>query len=297
MKPLVLVLTVLVFNVFGVPPATGETVQECMEEPKAEFAECKADCREAFQLAKDACLNKDHACLEACRVERDGCVSEPLAALEVALTGCNERLSENKATCRARYSTPDQAADLDQCIDQAQVLAFQCRDEAREATAATLRQCRVSFKACARVCPPVAQKAANPVRACVDLAKSASLLCTGGCSEERQVAGDACREKDHACMEECRSARTLCLSPITMRLEVAILTCNADRDAAIENCKLITDPNTRERDACTDAAQVDAFQCRDAEREKARTGVGVYAPGMQSCRDQFPVCVQSCPAR
>src|SRR5262245_54392272 len=46
---------------------TARAGNPCIGDAKATFTDCKADCKEAYQAAKDACRNKDHVCMEGCR--------------------------------------------------------------------------------------------------------------------------------------------------------------------------------------------------------------------------------------
>jgi hypothetical protein len=40
------------------------------------------------------------------------------------------------------------------CIEQAEVAAFQCRDDARNAARPGFASCRAGFKSCVQACPP-----------------------------------------------------------------------------------------------------------------------------------------------
>src|SRR5947199_4116703 len=42
----------------GAPAAWGNP---CIQDARGEFRDCKAGCVEDFQVAKDACLNRDHS--------------------------------------------------------------------------------------------------------------------------------------------------------------------------------------------------------------------------------------------
>src|SRR5689334_5340483 len=45
----------------------------CRDEAVQDRKDCRSDCRESFQVAKDGCLNRDHACVEVCRAQRSEC--------------------------------------------------------------------------------------------------------------------------------------------------------------------------------------------------------------------------------
>ena len=129
----------------------------CLAPAKTAFQGCMEDCKEAFQDAKDSCRNIDPECADTCRESYETCIFDPLAALaECKLTKCNPPLATAVTNCRALYSKGE---NRDKCIDQAQVVAFQCRDECREAANPALKICRDTFKACMIDCklpPPVA---------------------------------------------------------------------------------------------------------------------------------------------
>jgi hypothetical protein len=56
------------------------------------------------------------------------------------------------ATCRQLYA--EGTAERDQCIDNAQVDAFRCRDQANEDARPGLQACKQQFQACVQICPP-----------------------------------------------------------------------------------------------------------------------------------------------
>jgi hypothetical protein len=265
---------------------------ECINAARLEYRSCKKDCREDYQIAKDACFNRDHACVESCREERAEC--RDATGFDADIDACNAKLDNDvngPNGCKATY--PPQSVSRDKCIDDAQVAAFQCRDQAREEHRPALRECRRAFRACARACGP----AEIPVdaRQCKLDAKTAFKACNAQCLEDRQLATDACRNKDHDCVEGCRTTREGCRAPILAQLQTDIDKCRADKRAAIDppppQCPPEGDPG---RDSCVDDAQVIAFECRDQAREDARTGAKV-PPGLNQCRANFRTCATGCP--
>ena len=131
---------------------------QCVQEAHAANQLCKSTCQDNFVVAKDMCRNVDHACADACRAGREACVAGPLGALQSCLDDCNSALDTARTNCRAQFgkngTTPD-PVQLDTCIDGAQTTAFQCRDTCREnLDRAALKQCRITFQACIRACPP-----------------------------------------------------------------------------------------------------------------------------------------------
>src|SRR5262245_14508798 len=141
-------------------PAAALAGNPCIGDARQQFLESQTQCREDFQTAKDGCLNRDHACVEVCRAQRGVCVEA--TGIEAALEACNATTRAAKVTCRDQ--NPPDSKELDQCIDQAQVVGFQCRDGAREAALPALEECRDAFGGCARVCPPpdAAGRVPNP---------------------------------------------------------------------------------------------------------------------------------------
>jgi hypothetical protein len=133
---------------------------ECVARAKADFQHCTADCKEAFQVAKDSCRKVDHECVENCRAEYDGdgdsqivgCVTPFLENRATKLAVCQATLEDAKAICRLNNLEPGPARDA--CIDDAQVSAFLCRDTVREEFQPDLARCRAAFKACIKLCPP-----------------------------------------------------------------------------------------------------------------------------------------------
>ena len=136
------------------PPSSVDRVQ-CKTDAKNEYLMCKETCREDFQVTKDACRNRDHVCVEGCREDRDECKQPVIDQLATAVAACNTGpggRSDDIQECHNLYGggTPE----LDICIDQAQVEAFQCRDTAHEAAKPGFQACRAAFRICAEGCPP-----------------------------------------------------------------------------------------------------------------------------------------------
>jgi hypothetical protein len=256
----------------------------CVGDAAGGYKNCKADCKEDFQVAKDTCLNRDHACVEACREDRRHC--RDATGIDDAIAQCDATLVGARRTCR--QNNPTDAGQRDHCIDQAQDVAFQCRDAAREAAKSGLKQCRKDFQACAQACPPANPPSSADPKQCKSDAQEAYQACKGGCVEAFQTAKDECRNRDHVCVEGCRADRDVCLGPKLDALVAAYAACNATRDGDVQNCKNLYGAGTPERDTCIDNAQLAAFQCRDQAREDAR-------PGLDQCRADFQACAQGCP--
>jgi hypothetical protein len=84
---------------------------------------------------------------------REICVDNA-RALEACVDGCRARLQVDKGSC-----PPVGDPGRDACVDAAQIQAFICRDDCREAwrndpaTVAGLANCREIFRGCVAACP------------------------------------------------------------------------------------------------------------------------------------------------
>jgi TPP-dependent indolepyruvate ferredoxin oxidoreductase alpha subunit len=68
------------------------------------------------------------------------------SALDAAVAQCKATLQAAKAACNGDPT----------CIEQVEVVAFQCRDDARDAAKPGFASCRAGFKSCVQACPPPA---------------------------------------------------------------------------------------------------------------------------------------------
>ncbi len=137
------------------PPANPTDVtdpRQCKLDAKTGYLACKSDCREAFQTQKDFCLHRDHACVEQCRADRDSCRQPVDDQLESDIAACDATRDTAVQNCKDLYADGD--PNRDTCITNAQVAAFECRDQARENAKPGYDACAASFKSCATACPP-----------------------------------------------------------------------------------------------------------------------------------------------
>lgn len=149
-----LTLGLMVLASTGARAHDKATQRQCMAEARAEVKTCNALCKDTFQADKDTCRNVDHACADAARDERESCVDGVLAALAQCVAAECAGYAVDIATCRATYPVGD--PQRDSCVDNAQLLAFQCRDQCRESVQLhpSLKGCRTDFKAAIKACPP-----------------------------------------------------------------------------------------------------------------------------------------------
>ncbi len=263
--------------------ALAGQVGQCIRAAAGNYKECKADCKEDFQVAKDACIDKDHGCVEACRELRAECVDA--TGFADAIKACNATMSTAIGNCKTIY--PDDPDARDTCIDNAQLDGFNCRVGVRKSTKDALDACRKGdedsgvqgFRPCVQACP----EGAGPVddtKQCRHDAAQDNHACGATCREDYQFAKDSCRNKDHDCVEACRADREDCRQPIEDALDQAVAQCRADKQAAVALCN--GDPT------CIMQALDVAFQCRDSAREAAK-------PGLTACRQGFRDCATACP--
>jgi hypothetical protein len=153
----------LLFTVGAAGDASAD--RACKDAAKAEYRDCKNDCKIELRLEKDLCRNIDPACGLECRVERAGCI-EPF---EDALDACTDVCRTDRVDAKADCQLITDPILRDQCIDAAQIAAFICKDNCREDTVvddpntpevdpvhwrAGVRACRQAAHACFRACPP-----------------------------------------------------------------------------------------------------------------------------------------------
>jgi hypothetical protein len=144
----ILLLALLLASAAGAEDTQGQ----CLADARAEAKTCVQLCRDDFRAAKDACRNLDHECAEAARELRESCVGGVLDALAACVAEECAGFAAQIETCRATWPVGDPQRDA--CVDNAQLLRFQCRDECRESVQlhAALRECRVEFRAAIQEC-------------------------------------------------------------------------------------------------------------------------------------------------
>ena len=144
----------------------------CLQDARANFRSCLGQCRSDFVAARLTCRNIDPVCGAACLAGRQQCVDGVEAILQTGqlpdgstlanCTGgtnlCKANLQAAKQACGAPCQVSD--TQCNECVDNAQVVAFECRDACRDSwrtnptVVAMLTSCQASFKACIKLCPP-----------------------------------------------------------------------------------------------------------------------------------------------
>ena len=174
--------------------------KDCQAQCKSDFVDARFTCRniqpacgEACLAGRQACFDKidqiletgvvDHRCStsgSACNSDTDcpsgeTCVTDTLANCSTGTDACNAAFTATAtgdpgsggcgATCGPHGQVCDCSAAADvnacnDCIDNAQVTRFLCRDTCRDSfrvnavVVSDRTACRASFKACVQACPP-----------------------------------------------------------------------------------------------------------------------------------------------
>lgn len=143
---------------------------------------------------------------------------------------------------------------------------------------------------------------------CIADARANFLSCRHACRSDFIDTRFACRNVQPACGEACLAGRQQCLDDADAILKTGQLpgggtlasctggtdACKATLQAAKQTCGAPCQVGDAQCDACVDAAQTVAFQCRDTCRESWRTDTTVVAV-VASCRTSFRGCVTACP--
>jgi len=148
------------------------SADQCEHDAKGEYRQCRSDCKEDFRSAKFACRGVDPTCGIACLAGRMSCFDDVDTILETGqlpaggtldncvdgANGCRQRFEAAKAACGAPCNADPTCI---QCVNDAQVANFICRDTCRDSwrlnpTVIALKQsCRDTFHACVHACPPL----------------------------------------------------------------------------------------------------------------------------------------------
>jgi hypothetical protein len=130
-----------------------QTQRQCFADAAAEARTCVELCKDDFRADKDSCRNIDPTCGDAAREERESCVNGVLLALTQCVTTECAPFRNDIEACREQYPVGDPLRDP--CVDNAQLLNFQCRDTCRESVQLhpSLKECRVEFRAAIKACP------------------------------------------------------------------------------------------------------------------------------------------------
>jgi len=253
----------------------------CVEAARQAYRECRRDAAGTLVTSRVLCRQRDLTCVQACLEGQASCMQA--TGFGAALQTC---LSDGVAAaqkCLTRFTR--QPKKRKQCVDQAQLQTFQCRNQARRSRRQELARCAVTYRRCAQPCGPEEPPAGS--RLCLAQALQANEQAVATCNQVANADTSACLAKDAACVQTCRDARTACITPLQNAIDAAIESCEATRRAAVATCEDATPPGPQ-RDACIQSADSAAFVCRDGVRES-------QAPGLAQCTTTYIGCVRSCP--
>jgi hypothetical protein len=262
---------------------TRQCSDPCIQAARAAYRDCASSAGGAFSDALDGCLGRDRTCIDACRTDRQDC--REATSLGQDLATCQLELEASKDECRNAF--PPGSKRRAACLDRAEVAHFRCRRGAVSGALAALKACGSGFDACAASCGP--GQPPGGVDSCKAQGKSAVVDALRQCKVTRVVTVSACVNKDSTCVLDCSDARDICNAPTQNILAGAIASCHAQRRAALTACQAGNPGGGAALEACVDAAQANAFTCRDAALEAS-------LPGLASCTASYAGCVRACPA-
>ena len=150
-----LIITFAVASLVGAGYLADASANECVDNARDQKRACKATCIDDFHTAKFVCRGINPACGNPCLAGKEVCIESVRASLESCIDGCRADLAQDKIDCGAPC---DGDLVCDACVDQAQVDAFICRDNCREAfnhdpvKQEELALCKTTFRACIRAC-------------------------------------------------------------------------------------------------------------------------------------------------
>lgn len=124
-------------------------------------------------------------------------------------------------------------------------------------------------------------------RACLQEARTELRDCSQTCRDQFLNSTDLCRSIDPVCATTCRSARNSCASGPRQQRNNEIKACNNVLKTKVNQCKTDFANDAAGRDACIDAAQVEAFVCRDTAREAVAATLAI-------CQEAFRGCIDGC---
>ena len=132
------------------PARAIDPAKQCRKDARNDRHDCIAVCQDNYQAAAALCGTP---CVQQCGVDRKACRGPVDDQLRADIKACNTALSDAVRLCRQQEQADPDNFDKDACIDAAQITAFICRDDAREAAFPAMNLCRETYHACVRACP------------------------------------------------------------------------------------------------------------------------------------------------
>lgn len=256
----------------------------CLEAARGDYRECRQAANAALLLERQLCLGRDPACVRACAAREQDCGDA--TGIGPAIEACLGQERAAVSACRTRFPLTE-SKKIEQCIDNARIAGFQCRNRARTGTAPELRRCRADFDACADGCGPGEPPRGS--RLCERDARLARSAAVAACNQTANADKSACANKDATCVESCHDARDACNEPARAALASAIVACDAERRAAAASCEAANPGGGAVLDQCLENADTAAFLCRQAASR-------AQEPAFAACVQQYVGCVRACPA-
>lgn len=255
----------------------------CFRAARGDARECRGSADAAFVLDRALCLERDPVCVAACLETAEECRDDTGHA--DAIAACNATLQSALLRCLANH--PTAAAKRAQCVDRAQLAAYQCRASARRDDRRALAACTATGDTCRRDCGPGEPPAG--VATCTAEARAARQTALGSCRQSFQVTASACVGKDATCAQTCAATRQTCTAPIAAAFSAAVGACVEAQAVAVAACRAGAPAGSDALASCEEQAGATAFACRLAARDAA-------APGLAACGDAYVACVRACPA-
>jgi hypothetical protein len=129
--------------------------------------------------------------------------------------------------------------------------------------------------------------------ACLAQSKETFKACRQQCADDYKDDKFRCRNVDPACGNACLAGREVCLEPINDTLDACLDGCKATlQQTKQDDCHAPCAVGDTVCDSCVDAAQVQAFVCRDNCREDFRAN---HTDDVKLCHAAFRACVHACP--
>lgn len=125
-------------------------------------------------------------------------------------------------------------------------------------------------------------------RQCRQDAKDARAVLLDECKTNFQLSVSACIDKDATCVEDCGDARDLCRAPTGAAVEAAFDACKAQRNAAVAQCRADNPGGGTALEECIQTAQANAFACGDAALEAAAPGFAACTSAWVACIEACP---------
>src|SRR5713226_336804 len=71
----------------------------CLARARADFLDCRSQCKDDFVASRFLCRGVDPACGAACLAGRKTCLDNAFAPLMACVDGCNGTLEQDKMAC------------------------------------------------------------------------------------------------------------------------------------------------------------------------------------------------------